>query len=99
MDQELLIPVQGEVDYQIHDGKFFLTALKDAYSLNKRSEFFFDPTWPMASVGLDGSLEIYVKMKHYVLFKFTENFVLSIQGSLKDPEYELTRKIRAPKAE
>lgn len=94
VDQELLVPVQGEIDFDVKEGKFVLTALKDSFSLNKRSEFFFDPSWPRPTVSLDGNLEIYVKMKHYVLFKFTENFVLSIQGSLKDPKYALRRKIK-----
>lgn len=96
VDQELLIPVQGKVDCEIRDGKCYLTALNNAFSENDRSEFFFDSSWPVPYIGFDGNLEIYIKMKHYVLFKFTENFVLSIQGSISDPHFELTRKKKVP---
>ncbi len=36
-------------------------------------------------------------MKQYVLFKFTENFLLSIDGTLENPSYSLQKKSRIQK--
>jgi hypothetical protein len=46
------------------------------------------------SIDLDGNIHILVKMKQYVLFKITEHFLLSIEGSLENPSYHLQKKSR-----
>lgn len=91
LDLELLVPVQGVMEYILKDGKLQFTALKNCYSENKRSKFFLlDKETPY--LDLDGNINLNIKMKQYVLFKFTEQFILSIGGSLADPTFQLKRK-------
>ena len=40
----------------------------------------------------DGNLFVDIKMKQYVLFTFTENFIITIEGKLLDPSFHLKRK-------
>ena len=89
LDAELLIPVTGECLFTLKDGKYTLHDLKNAFSEAGRSEFFLmeDPY-----MDLDGNLHILVQMKQFVLFKFTESFVISIEGKLKKPEFHLRKK-------
>jgi len=89
LDAELLIPVTGEFLFTLKDGQYRLHDLKNAYSEAERSEFFLmeDP-----HMSLDGNLHILVQMKQFVLFKFTESFVISIEGTLKKPEFHLRKK-------
>ena len=89
LDLELLIPVAGNLDFEIRNKKFVITGMHDLYSENQRSKFF--------SVGepymdFEGNLNIDVKMKQYVLFKITEKFVLSITGNIQKPEIKLMKK-------
>lgn len=91
LDLELLIPVCGRVDFNIHDGKIFLGDLVDSYSENQRSQFFlFDKTLPY--MDFNGNLHINVQMKHFVLFTFTEQFIISIRGNLYKPDFSLEKK-------
>ncbi|MEI6242254.1 MAG: hypothetical protein WCP39_02485, partial [Chlamydiota bacterium] len=89
LDLELLIPVQGYLEGDIHDGRFFITRIKDVYSEGKRSKFFLIDG---ASVDFQGNVDINIKMKQYVLFKFTEHFILSLKGKLNHPDIHLTKK-------
>ncbi len=91
LDLELLIPVRGEVQYEIKEGKVAFTELNDAFSENQRSEFFFVKEHP-PTMDLQGNLSIHIGMKHYVLFTFTENFIISVKGRLLDPSFRLKRK-------
>lgn len=94
-DLEILIPVQGTLTYQLRNGNFELLELKDSFSEGSRSEFFLAPgTVPL--MDLDGNLNILVKMKQYVLFTFTENFLISIGGTLEDPKFHLEKKRKEP---
>lgn len=97
LDLELLIPVKGSLTFELKDGKFWLDELKDAYSEGKRSKFFLVKEGISPTVDLDGNVSILVKMKQYVLFKFTENFLLSIEGTLENPSYSLQKKSRVQK--
>ncbi len=92
LDLELLIPVRGDVELQLKEGRFLLTALNEAYSENNRSKFFLVEKDTPAYIDLQGNLHINVKMKQYVLFKFTENFIIKIRGNLQDPKWSLNRK-------
>jgi hypothetical protein len=89
LDAELLIPVTGECLFTLKDGRYTLHDLKNAFSEAERSEFFLmeDPY-----MDLDGNLHILVQMKQFVLFKFTESFVISIEGKLKKPDFHLRKK-------
>lgn len=93
LDLELLIPVRGTIDYEIKDGKFLLTDLRDSYSENKRSKFFLVSSKDSPPyMDFDGNLSIDLRMKQYVLFKFTEQFIISIGGKLSNPTFNLKKK-------
>ena len=91
LDLELLIPVKGSLDFILEDNKFIFTALKDAYSQNKRSQFFlFDKTLPY--MDFNASLHVNIQMKQFVLFKVTEQMIISITGDLYKPKISLQNK-------
>lgn len=89
LDLELLIPVKGEVFFEIKDKKFLVSKINDVYSENKRSKFFLVGSPYM---DFDGNLDIDIKMKQYVLLKITEKFILSVKGNIKDPQISLEKK-------
>jgi hypothetical protein len=91
LDLELLIPVCGDLTFHLADGHFTLDELKNAFSEGKRSEFFLEMN-PPPFMDLDGNLEIFIKMKQFVLLKFTESFLISIEGQLQDPKYHLQKR-------
>ncbi len=97
LDLELLIPVKGNLTFALKEGKFWLDDLQGAYSEGKRSKFFLVKEGASPTIDLDGNVNILVKMKQYVLFKFTENFLLSIDGTLGSPSYSLQKKSRIQK--
>lgn len=88
LDIGLLVPIQGEMDYVLKDGKVVFTKLKNSFSDNKRSYFFL---WNKTEsfVDLEGNMHIDIRMKQYVLFKITELFVLSVNGTLENPRFSL----------
>ena len=96
LDLELLIPVCGKLDFELKDRFFRLSELKEAFSQSHRSEFFLekDSEEEGPYMDLDGNLKILVKMKQFVLFKFTEAFLISIDGNLGDPQFRLQKKRR-----
>jgi hypothetical protein len=85
LDIGLLVPVQGELDFSIRNGKVVFTKLKNSFSESKRSYFYL---WNKTEsfIDFDGNMHIDIRMKQYVLFKITELFILSIQGSLDKPK-------------
>ncbi len=91
IDLELLIPICGDLDFNLKDGYFTLTELTNAFSEGNRSEFFLEMD-PPPTMDLDGNLEIFVKMKQFVLLKLTESFLISIDGQLDDPQFHLQKK-------
>lgn len=88
LDLGLLVPVRGEIDFQIEEQKIKLTHLKNSFSEGKRSHFFF-PSTNTCYIGFDGKMHIDVKMKQYVLFKITQPFTISLRGSVTKPKYSL----------
>ncbi len=94
LDLELLIPVMGRLNFELKDRQFHLTELTDSFSESRRSEFFLEKGEQEPYMDLDGNLKILVKMKQFVLFKFTEAFLISIDGTLSDPQYRLQKKRR-----
>lgn len=89
LDTELLVPVCGDVFFDIKDCKCLITKINDVYSENKRSKFFLiDKPY----MDFDGNLNIEIKMKQYVLFKITDKFIISIKGNLQKPEMSLKKK-------
>lgn len=91
LDLELLIPVCGDLVFELKEGRFILNELTHAFSEGERSEFFLEME-PPPSIDLDGNLQICIKMKQFVLFKITESFIISIEGKLDDPKFHLRKK-------
>lgn len=92
IDQALLTPVKGKVDLKVKDGKFYLTTLKDSFSESERSKFFLLDKGQKPYIDFDGNIYINIAMKQFVLFKFTESFVISIRGNLENPKCNLKKK-------
>ncbi|NGX52318.1 MAG: hypothetical protein KR126chlam5_00615 [Candidatus Anoxychlamydiales bacterium] len=92
IDQELLTPVKGKVDFFVKNGKFNLSKLIDSFSEAERSKFFLLDKGAKPYVDFNGNIYINIAMKQYVLFKFTESFVISIRGNLDDPKCNLKKK-------
>lgn len=92
LDTELMVPVKGKFSFELKEGRFWLFDLEDAYSEGKRSKFFLVKEGLSPSIDLEGNLHIFVTMKQYVLFKITENFLLTIDGSIESPSFHLQKK-------
>jgi hypothetical protein len=91
LDLELLIPVTGDLSFDLKEGYFNLLELSNAYSESKRSQFFLEMD-PPPRMDLDGNLQIFIKMKQFVLLKITESLFISIEGVLDDPQIHLKKK-------
>jgi hypothetical protein len=91
IDLELLIPVCGDLDFDLSNGFFTLKELTNAYSEGQRSQFFLEME-PPPRMDLDGNLTIFVKMKQFVLLKITESFLINIEGRLNDPQVHLQKR-------
>lgn len=91
LDLELLIPVTGDLTFDIQDGYFNLLELSNAYSEGARSKFFLEMD-PPPRMDLDGNLQIFIKMKQFVLLKITESLLISIDGVLHDPQIHLKKR-------
>jgi hypothetical protein len=88
LDMGLLVPVRGEIEYVIVDGRVYFTELKSSYSEGKRSQFYLSPI-EHSYIDFDGNINVNIKMKQYVLLKVTEPFTLSIGGTFENPKYGL----------
>lgn len=92
LDLSVLTPVTGTVNYEIRDGKVFLTKFKDIYSHSRLSRFYLPNSRTPSYMDFDGNLNIQVKMKqHTLIFKLAELFTVTIQGNLQKPTYTLLR--------
>lgn len=91
LDLELLVPVTGDLTFDIKDGYFNLLELSNAYSEGERSQFFLI-TDPPPRMDLDGNLQIFIKMKQFVLLKITESLLISVDGILDDPQFHLKKR-------
>jgi hypothetical protein len=89
LDPGILTPVQGEIELELHGDKFYFTALRNAFSDGKRSEFFLDFDHELSYIDLDGKMHIDLKMRQDVMLKVTEPFTLTIRGTLEKPRYGL----------
>lgn len=94
LDLDLLVPVCGTLKYELRDGFFHFTELLGSYSENKRSEFFLVFNEDSPKMDLDWNVNIFIQTKQFVLFKFTEAFIISITGKLDEPKFQLQRKKR-----
>ena len=89
LDSGLLTPIQGELEFDLHGDRLYLTTLKDTFSEGKRSEFYLAPGRSPSYIDLDGKMHIDLKMRQEVMLKVTEAFVLTIRGTLDNPRYGL----------
>jgi hypothetical protein len=92
LDFDLLIPVSGHLSYEMKEGVLRLTKLTDSFSENRRSEFFLLHGADFPTIDPAARLNIVIEMKQFVLFKLTESFVISIDGTLFDPQFHLKKK-------
>ena len=91
LDLELLIPVKGSLDFVIEDKKFLFKELKNTYSENKRSQFFlYEKATPY--MDFNANLHVNIRMEQFVLFKLTEQLILSISGDIYHPKVGLASK-------
>lgn len=88
LDLKLLVPITGEIDLELAGGKVMFKKLKNSYSEGHRSSFYLSGKRP-SYVDLDGNIQMSFKMKQNVLFKITQLFILSVDGTLEEPHYSL----------
>jgi hypothetical protein len=87
---DLALPATGNIDWEITKGKIHLKALKDVYSDGKLLKFSLLKNHPMATIGLDGQLDVSLRVKPTrPLLKLTDKSILAIQGTLKEPRIVL----------
>lgn len=99
LDPHVLNPVTGAITFNLTGDRFYLTKFKDIYSEGRGSKFTLaggpTPSW----IDLDGNLSVQIKMKHYnLLFKLSELFTVSIDGTIKKPTYTLKKQGKAASA-
>lgn len=88
LDPVLMVPVIGHLDFQLGDGRMNFTKMVDTYSDQQRSYFFLWHKTP-SYIDFNGNINIDIRMKQYVLFKFTELFIISLDGTLSSPQVHL----------
>jgi hypothetical protein len=88
LDPVLMIPVAGEVDFSLEDGKIHFLKMQNTFSDNRRSHFYL---WDKENsfLDFDGNLHINIGMKQNVLFKFAELFIICLDGKISSPKVYL----------
>lgn len=92
LDLTMLNPVEGQVLYEVKDGKMLFTKFIDVYSHDKHCHFTLAKQSNPSYLDFDGNLNVKIKMKQFVLLKITEPFIISIQGPCWAPQYSFMRK-------
>lgn len=87
LDTGLLTPVIGEAEFLLSQGRCYFTLLKNMYSEGERSQFILAGSSSEAYLALDGTWHVDLKMKQNVVWRVTEDLVLSIRGTLEKPKY------------
>lgn len=87
LDTGLLTPVIGEAEFTLTQGRCYFTLLKNMYSEGERSQFVLAGSSSDAYLSLDGTWHVDLKMKQNVVWKVTEDLILSIRGTLEKPKY------------
>ncbi len=82
-----LIPAQGRIQCRLRGDQLLITRLESVYSRGKHSQFFLASRSGESTVGLDGSLDLKIRMRQYnLLLKPAELFRYTIRGSLARPK-------------
>jgi len=87
LDTSILTPTVGEADFILSQGRCYFTCLKNMFSEGERSQFDLANPSQDAYLSLDGTWHVDLKMKQNVVWKVTEDLILSIRGSLEKPKY------------
>lgn len=91
----ILTPASGTLFFNVQEGKFFLTRLKDVYSKGRFSKFYIDTRLYHSYIDFNGNLDLQVRMRQYnLLFKLAELFTVNVSGSLHQPIYSLKKQMR-----
>jgi|GEM_PF-3002851 len=88
LDPVVMIPVFGEVDFSLEDEKIHFLKMQNCFSDAGRSHFYL---WHKSKsfLDFDGNIHLDIRMKQYVLFKFAELFIISLDGPLSSPKVYL----------
>lgn len=86
-DKANFIPVRGQVDFEVKEGRVVFHEFNNMYSEGKRSLFYLAAGEP-SYIDFGGNVNIRIKMKQYTLLtKLADLFTFSIKGTLKEPRY------------
>lgn len=87
LDTELFIPISGEVDFVIGDGRLVFSEIHSAFSVDQRSEFVLPKSRILPYIDFSGNCAIDVQLKQ----KGTPRAPLSIslRGKWRDPVLEV----------
>ncbi len=88
LDPVVMIPVFGEIDFSLEDEKINFLKMQNCFSDAGRSYFYL---WHKSKsfLDFDGNIHLDIRMKQYVLFKFAELFIISLDGPLSSPKIYL----------
>lgn len=92
LDPHIMTPVTGTIFFDLQGDRFYLNRLKDVYSYARGSKFYLAdhsvPSW----INMEGNLSMRIRMKQYnLILKIIEPFIISIQGSLTNPNYHFEK--------
>ncbi len=90
LEPSLLMPLQGELEGHLAQGKILFTDLKSSYSEGQRTQFLLSPKGEGSYIDLNGKIHIDLILKQAVLFKLAESFTIGIRGTLEKPSYTVT---------
>jgi hypothetical protein len=88
LDPVVMIPVFGEIDFSLEDEKIHFLKMQNCFSDAGRSYFYL---WHKSKsfLDFDGNIHLDIRMKQYVLFKFAELFIISLDGPVSSPKVYL----------
>ena len=92
LDLKMLDPVEGRILYEIHNQKVHLTRFLDVYSQDRHCHFQVLKNLEGSTIDFNGNLDISIRMKQYVLLKFTEPYIISIKGNVTRPKYAFKKR-------
>lgn len=92
LDPHVFQPLDGEIVYQIRDGKIWLTEFKDVRSKGGLSRFYLPTPQTASYVDFNGNLNVKVRMKqNNLVFKLAELFTVTVHGTLNHPTYSIQK--------
>lgn len=90
LDLRSFMPVEGELEFKLQEGRCYLTQLAKTFSKNGHCKFALAKKKKYASyIGFDGSLFIDLELKQKKLLKLMNPFTFTIRGNINYPKYGL----------